>query len=436
MGEFDVASGSDGNYIIYLNAADTGNSVQISINNNGGFNADPSWIYPASIDTFFQDSLVNENLAFTAATRFIEGMVINEKNQAVSGLDISYGSGNNNSSSIVTDSHGMFVAGVAPGNYWFNLQSDTYLMDQNNATVNPSDDTVKVTINLLTTDTVVSGHVKDDSLVLGKNSDLELNVNGNYLTQQYGGHYNIQAAGPYSARVSSAINDYNLNFQANNFPKNYYIYPTSFSNVVPGKTGCDIAILKGAATISGVVFGDSTKQNTVQYCSINITDSAKSLYFAVNADQNGNFNQPVPNGTYMISFGGYSNALNQSISGSAGPIVIAGHDTSLTLVGTPYNQEGVKRNLLTKYEFGFSIIRMQGFIGFSFSMPIEGIVRIRLYDLRGHLVNTVINGKSQAGSYLMNWTSQSRFFAGKMLIAKLDVFGTKHYTKVSHFMVP
>jgi hypothetical protein len=42
-----------------------------------------------------------------------------------------------------------------------------------------------------------------------------------------------------------------------------------------------------------------------------------------------------------------------------------------------------------------------------YAVPIKSHVRLEIYDVRGHLVKTLINGEHPAGEYTVEWTGSS-----------------------------
>jgi hypothetical protein len=435
---------STGFYVMYVDSSYRGKHVAIQIQqDNAGPSIQPTWIMPSRLDTLLTDSLKNINFAFTAASHFIKGIVQDEHANALKNAplylqkDSSFSPINFN-----TDSLGRFLIGVLPAHYGIYLQTWNFpgyltsnFPDKNSITVSTTADTVKFTYVVHTTDTVLSGTLKDDSLVLNNNS-LSVQASGYIKDTMYATSIDVRFAGAFKIKVSSEIDTYTVRFYANNLPNKFFVYPSGY-RVHFGMDSCKVSILKGAARISGVV--QDSQSNPANNSQVLIADTALKVYFMLSSDGNGKFSQTVPAGSYMIAFSGNTSATSRQIDGMVGPVVItaSSNDTFVTCTGKPVVLAAqAPLSGRAPRSFSFSASHLSGSPVFSFATPLSGKARITLFDVRGRMIGTVLDRFVSPGSYRMRWDVQSRLLiAGQPYVVKFDFFGPQKFTKVTKLIL-
>jgi hypothetical protein len=448
VSQMSVMTDSGGAYAIYLDSTVRNRRVRLNVDDHGNLLALKPWIAPGEIDTFLTDSLKNMNFAYATASHFVKGTAKDDHGNPLKSapmylrndsLNVTY--------NFMTDTLGRFLAGIPPATYSIFLQSWNYPgyltgNDRGRSTVIVTSGTDTVTFSFVarSTDTVIGGTVHDDSLVLNNNTSLDLNASGNIQDTSFGTDFNINSNGSksyaYKIRVSSAIDTYMIQTNANNFPAKYYVYPAQF-RVHYGATSCNVAILKGAAALQGSVV--DTLNNPRQYAQVMLADTVQKLYFFLQTDQNGYFKQIVPAGSFMIAFSDYDQKLNQNLSGIAGPIVItaSSKDTLVTCVVRLSTQTLQRRGFAAApLSFRFSVKPMSTVPEFSFATPVPGRACCVLFDVQGRLVGTVVDRQVSAGEYQVNWGAQGRLLAaGQTFIARFYFIGAKSYSKVTRFIL-
>lgn len=439
----NMVTDSLGVYVSYFDSTYRGKRLRLSINTNPGGAIQSTWLYPQQIDTLLVDSLKGLNFAFTSASHFVKGVVQDENGAVVKRAPCYMQDSINSQINFTTDSLGKFLVGVKTGRYsmylqWWNFSGYLVSNRNNQLTMTSATDTVHFTWVLHTADTVISGTVTDDSATLSR-GNLPIIVTGNVQDTSYQTGVDLGAGGVYKVHVTSYIDTYNVSAITNNLPGKFYVYPPAYPAVHYGNTACNFSILKGAAMIGGNV--QDTLGNGVRDCQIMIADTAQKLYFQVQENNNG-FNQPVPSGTWMISFSGFSQPIGMDVSGTAGPITItsSSKDTMIICVAR-VKATGLWRNGngFGLAPFSFSTPHSPASVPlktFAFSTPVAGRARLALFDLEGRTVAVILNRNVTAGSYRVNWDPDAQFglvAANKTYIAKFDFLGARTYGAAKKF---
>jgi hypothetical protein len=439
----NAVTDSQGVYVFYVDSTFRNKRVQVQIQDNTSSSIQPSWIMPSQIDTLLIDSLKNMNFAFAAASHFVKGLAQDEHGNALKNVPLYLQKDSSNTSvNFIADSLGLFLVGVLPGRYGIYMQTwnfPGYLMnnspDKTNIIVSNTTDTVHVTYVAHSTDTVISGTIKDDSLVL-KNKSLSVQVSGNIKDTMYSSSIDVQSAGAYKIKVSSAIDTYTVRFYVNNLPNKFYVYPSGY-RVHFGADSCKASILKGAAQISGVV--QDSLNNPVNYSQVLIADTALQIYFALSTDNGGKFSQTVPAGNYVIAFSGNSQAMSNQINGTVGPVVItaSSNDTFVTCIGKPVSvATQAPGNGRVPRSFAFSASNISRSTVFSFVTPLAGKARIMLFDVKGRMLGTIMDRFISPGSYHIRWDLQSRLLiAGQPYVIKFDFFGSQKFSTIAKIIL-
>jgi hypothetical protein len=442
FGEMSATTDTLGMYAMYMDSTYRGKRVTLEYSTDMGSAFPSTWIVFSSLDTLLVDSLKNIDFAFTAAAHFVKGVAQDEKGLPVKAAPCYLQDSTNTSINFTTDSLGRFLVGVNPGRYSFYLETWNFAgfltNDRNNQImVGGTIDTLRFTWVLHSTDTSISGTVTDDSSALNK-GELQVEMSAAFNDTMYRTTANIRAAGAYKVAVSTFADTYAVQARTYNLPNKFYVYPQRYPSVHYGSMTCNFSIVKGVAAISGRV--QDTLNNCVGDAQVWLIDTAQKLFFSVQFDNNNcKFTQFVPAGKYMVSFFGYSNGIGRDVAGAVGPIVITASstDTFVTCIARPA-PTFVQRNqsMFMPVSFGFSKIQSPTSQAFAFSTPIAGKARLLLFDIRGRLVGAILNRDVSAGSYRVNWDSQSRLYsASQTYIAVFDFFGAKQFHSVQKFIL-
>lgn len=426
---------AQGKFIIYLSDTYRNHKINLAIdpNNSVPGKIDPSWIIPGGLDTTIIDSLVGLNGKFKVASNFVRGRITDETGASVKSGYFFFSNVNNNIQNInfTTDNNGKFLLPIAPGSYTFYMDAERnnwkYLSQVLNFAVKDSADTTNVEPHVYNADTVISGKIFDPDGILSDTNKIEVDAygtNDNVVTYQ--GYIYTSKSGQYSVKTSSKLASYGINFRVNKLPQSYHVYSIDYQKIKLGTDTCDVYLRKASATISGKVT-DSTGGKI--YSNIVFVDSAQQFKFSINSDGNGNFSEPVPAGKYMIYFFGFSQVLNKNVMGISGPLTVSNKDSILSLIAnTSEPALPVIRTKLKNDSFSFSVVNKSGLIDFCYGVPVDGTVKIQIFNLSGQLLNTAFNKYISAGEYHLKLNVSNTLLSNNLLVVKMNFKGKKIFS--------